>query len=106
MAQQNASIIGVMGWPTSKSATVSVDILAKAHLPMVSPTASSDELTGISPYFFRIAPPDSQQGKIAALYAWEKLHARRIVIFSDPNDAYSRSLARAFQSHFHALCTA
>jgi ABC-type branched-subunit amino acid transport system substrate-binding protein/predicted anti-sigma-YlaC factor YlaD len=98
-ARRDHTIVGVMGWPDSASTLAAVKVFADAHLPMVSPTASSVNLTGISPYFF-VAPPNSVQGVVAAKYAKQTLHANRVVLFYDPQDAYSRSLADAFGNKF------
>src|SRR5437660_1271844 len=93
-----------MGWPLSLATIEAIDILKNAHIPMVSPTASSDLLTQKqSPYFFRVAPPDSQQGLVGAMYAANTLHARRSAIFVDPADPYSSTLAAAFQKQFEGL---
>ena len=76
-----------------------VSSLTAAHLPMVSSSASSDLLTGISPYFFRISPPDGSQGALGASYAMNTLHAHHTVVFVDQSNAYSWSLANAFKQH-------
>src|SRR5262249_35040031 len=60
-ARQDATIIGVMGWSRSAYVQHSIPILARAHIPMVSSTASADNLSGVSPYFFRVAPPNKIQ---------------------------------------------
>jgi ABC-type branched-subunit amino acid transport system substrate-binding protein len=75
--------------------------LSKAHIPMISPTASSDLLSNF-PFFFQIAPPASREGIIGAHYAEQQLHARRVALFFDPEDPDSFSLARAFQKQFIA----
>jgi len=98
-ARQDQTIKGVLGWPTSSSAAATIPILAAAHLPMVSPTASSDTLTG-SPYFFRITPSNKDQGIVAATYVQQVMHASRIVLFVDPHDLYSKNLYDGFSSHF------
>lgn len=101
--QQDKTIVGVMGWPYSSRALNAYKILDTAHLPVVSPTASSDDLTGASPYFFRVAPADDAQGKVAANYAFNTLKARKIAVFTDPTDPYSRSLGGDFQQAFAGL---
>jgi ABC-type branched-subunit amino acid transport system substrate-binding protein len=98
-AQQDPTIKGVLGWPTSSSAMATLPILTAAHLPMVSPTASSDALTK-SPYFFRMVPSNRDQEVVAAKYVQQVLHANRIVIFVDPHDPYSGTLSDDFASHF------
>ncbi|HEY4389008.1 MAG TPA: ABC transporter substrate-binding protein [Ktedonobacteraceae bacterium] len=99
-ANTDSSILGVMGLPTSNIALVAEPLLSAAHLPMVSPTASSVDLSGQSPYFFRVAPPDTVQGQVGAEYARDQLHAKTVAVFVNDSDSYSRSLAQAFESNF------
>jgi eukaryotic-like serine/threonine-protein kinase len=102
LAQQDHTIVGVMGWPFSSHSIDAVRVLADAHIPMVSQTASSDQLTGISPYFFRVAPSNKGQGIAGAHYAEQVLHAKNVALFVDPSDAYSSSLAADFSQQFKA----
>jgi ABC-type branched-subunit amino acid transport system substrate-binding protein len=101
-AQHDHHIVGVMGWPYSSYVAKSYSILANAHIPMVSPDASSDTLTNISPYFFRVAPTDTAQATAGAQYAEQQLGATRAALFVDPHDTYSQSLASAFTKQFTA----
>jgi eukaryotic-like serine/threonine-protein kinase len=101
-AQQDATIVGVMGWSRSTYVQNSIPLLARAHLPMVASTASADILSGISPYFFRVAPTNKSQAIAGAKYAEQELHASRVALFVDPKDSYSRSLAEGFQQQFVA----
>ncbi len=101
-AQQDHTIAGVMGWPFSSRAVNAIRVLANAHIPMVSQTASSDQLTGISPYFFRVAPSNKGQAIAGAHYAEQVLHAKNVALFVDPADAYSSSLAADFSQQFKA----
>ncbi|HZS75370.1 MAG TPA: protein kinase [Ktedonobacteraceae bacterium] len=100
-AQADSTIIGVMGWPFSSRALPAQAILAAAHIPMVSQTASTDLLTG-KPYFFRVAPPNTAQGKAGATYVEQKLHAKSAIVFLDPHDSYSSSLGQDFIQAFKA----
>jgi ABC-type branched-subunit amino acid transport system substrate-binding protein len=101
-AQQDTTIIGVMGWSRSAHAEKAIPILARAHLPMVSSTASADNLSGISPYFFRVAPPNKSQAIAGAKYAEQQLHASRVALFVDPKNSFSSSLADDFKQQFVA----
>ena len=89
-----------MGWPYSSHVENVYPILNRAHIPFVSPSASADDLTGVSPYFFRIAPSNLTQAQVGAKYAYDKLNARHVLVFADPSDAYSRGLAQGFQAQF------
>jgi ABC-type branched-subunit amino acid transport system substrate-binding protein len=99
-AQKDPTIVGVMGWPYSGLAQDAVSILSPAKIPMVSSTASSNALTGISPYFFRVAPPDKSQAGVGARYSQQVLKAKNVAVFIDPADSYSQSLGNGFTQQF------
>jgi ABC-type branched-subunit amino acid transport system substrate-binding protein len=101
-ARQDATLVGVMGWSFSAYAQKAIPLLTRAHLPLVSSTASADSLSGISPYFFRVAPPNKRQAIAGARYAEQQLHASRVVLFVDPSNPYSSSLANDFKQQFVA----
>jgi serine/threonine protein kinase/ABC-type branched-subunit amino acid transport system substrate-binding protein len=100
LAQSDKTFVGVMGWPYSSRALAVVQTLGAAHIPMVSQTASSDQLTNISPYFFRVAPSNSIQGIAGAHYIEQVLHAHTVALFEDQTDPYSQSLAQDFATQF------
>jgi len=88
-------VVGVVGFSLSTSGAVAgIHILSANHILMISPSASSDALTAISPYFFRVVPPDSQQGAVAAQYA--PASTKIAVIFYADNNLYSTTLASSF----------
>jgi ABC-type branched-subunit amino acid transport system substrate-binding protein len=94
-------IAGVIGWTFSGQSISAVQVLAPAHIPMVSPSASSDSLTGTS-YFWRVAAVDSSQAKAVVPYAIQQLQAKKVAVFYDPTDSYSRSLGEAFIRTFES----
>jgi serine/threonine protein kinase/ABC-type branched-subunit amino acid transport system substrate-binding protein len=100
LAQKDKTFVGVMGWPYSDRTYDGIKILAAAHIPLVSQTASSDILTGISPYFFRVAPSNNMQGIAGADYAFKTLDARKVALFYDQGNIYSQSLAQDFARQF------
>ncbi|MFL5691892.1 MAG: protein kinase domain-containing protein, partial [Ktedonobacteraceae bacterium] len=69
LAHNDPTFVGVVGWPFSSYSLAAVDVLTRAHIPMLSQTASSDSLSGRSPYFFRVAPANKVQGIAGARYA-------------------------------------
>jgi serine/threonine protein kinase len=101
-ARTDKTILGVMGWPYSSRTLNAINILAAAHIPMVSQTATSVVLSGISPYFFRVAPPDTSQAAAGARYVEQTLHDKAVALFEDPTDSYSKSLGEAFKRQFTA----
>ena len=71
-------------------------------VPMVSPTASSPDLSGLSPYVFRVCPSDLSHGPALARYARQALGARRAgIIFS--NEDYGRGVRQTFATEFTKL---
>jgi len=102
LAQSDKTFIGVMGWPFSSRTADAIGILGKAHIPLVSQTSSSDALSSISPYFFRVVPPNTVQGSVGAHYAEQTLHANTAAVFVDNTDPYSQTLAQDFQQQFTA----
>jgi eukaryotic-like serine/threonine-protein kinase len=100
LAQTDKTFVGVMGWPYSDRTYDGIKILADAHIPLVSQTASSDTLTGVSPYFFRVAPSNNMQGIAGADYAVKTLHTKRVALFDDQGNSYSQSLAQDFSRQF------
>lgn len=101
-AQADPSIIGVMGWPFSSYVSSTINIFKAARITLVSPTASSDLLSGVSPYFFRVCPSNKVQGIAGAKYMAQNLHARSAIVFVDPLDPYSSSLANDFTTQYQA----
>lgn len=98
-------IIAVVGWPFSSQTIDARDIIAAVHLPLVSETASSVKLSGSSPYFFRVNPPDDAQGRALGTVAVDprQFHARIALVMRDPHDPYSVSLANAFTASVESL---
>jgi ABC-type branched-subunit amino acid transport system substrate-binding protein/serine/threonine protein kinase len=96
-------IIAVIGWPYSSQTINAESIIASARIPLISQTASSVKLSGSSPYFFRVNPPDDQQGKALGAYAVNQLGAKTILVMQDQSDPYSVSLANAFTSSVQSL---
>ncbi len=101
-AKHDPTIVGVLGWPFSGHTLDVIRIFSAAHLPLLSQTASDDGLTGISPYFFRVAPPNKTQGVEGAHYALTVLNAKSVALFVDPQNPYSQSLADDFSAAFQS----
>jgi branched-chain amino acid transport system substrate-binding protein len=93
----NPGVVGVIGHVTS-GAMVAAAKVYDGHLPAIATTASSAELTGISPWAFRVISSDSANGVDLARFA-SRLGKRRVAILYE-NDPYGRGLAAAFRSEF------
>lgn len=96
------TFIGVAGWPVSTRPGIDgLRYLTDNRLSVVSSTASSDALSAFSPYFFRVVPPDSEQGPVGAHYAEQAYSDRPVaIVFYDETNPYSLTLASAFSGEF------
>ncbi len=95
-------IVAVVGWPTN-DASIRRDIIAGMPLPLILPTASSTGIRGgVAPISSGFNPPDDLQGKILGSVAVQQLHAKSVLVFQNPTDPYSLSLAGSFSNYLKA----
>jgi branched-chain amino acid transport system substrate-binding protein len=100
IAQQfvlDAAISAVVGHVNS-GAMVAAAKVYDGRLAAVATTATSPDLTGISPWVFRVIGSDSASGVQLAHFA-RRLDASRVAILYE-NDSYGRGLAEAFRRNF------
>ena len=100
----SAAMVAVVGHLSSNTTLAAGRVYSTEANPllMISPSASSPDLTGFSPFVFRVTPNDLNQGQQIARFARRSLGARRAgVIFI--NNEYGRGLRRAFAAEFSAL---
>src|SRR5213594_2971464 len=107
IAQQLAddpAVVAVVGHLTSSASLAAGRIYGEAPRPlvMISPSASSPDLSGASPYMFRVCPSDLSHGAQLARYARQMLSAQRVgLIYLD--DEYGRGLRLSFTAEFKRL---
>jgi eukaryotic-like serine/threonine-protein kinase len=101
LADQDNTIKGVIGWPFSTNdALEGIKYLGNHHIPMISPSASSDKLTHL-PFFGRMVPPDSQQGSLGSQFVAAQFpRAQSVAVFSASDNLYSATLEEAFTHAF------
>ncbi|HVE78838.1 MAG TPA: ABC transporter substrate-binding protein [Gemmatimonadaceae bacterium] len=92
----NRALVAVVGHVNS-GAMMAAARVYDGGLPAVATTASSPDLSGISPWAFRVISSDSVNGIDLARFA-RTLGPRAAILYE--NDAYGRGLAEAFQRHF------
>jgi branched-chain amino acid transport system substrate-binding protein len=98
------AVVAVVGHLTSGTSLAAGRVYGSGRRPvvMVSPSASSPDLSGLSPYVFRVCPSDLSHGAQLAHYARQRLGARRAgIIYLD--DDYGRGLRVSFGSEFRRL---
>lgn len=98
------SVVAVVGHITSGTSIAAARVYGAGRdaIAMVSPTASSPELSGISPYAFRVCPSDLSHGPALARFARKQFGARRAGVLY-LNDDYGRGVRQAFAAEFTRL---
>jgi branched-chain amino acid transport system substrate-binding protein len=103
--RDDPAVIGVVGHPESGRSLEAIPVYADIErngaraVAAVSPTATSPRLSGISPWFFRVAPSDDQVARFVARFVRDSLAATRAAIVYR-NDSYGRDWARTFAETF------
>ena len=92
-------IVGVIGWPASNQTRLAMAALGASGLPVISPTASADNLEDTAANFFALAPSDRQQAMDLADAAVNSLRAHRILVVFDSGDPQSGDSATNFSNH-------
>src|SRR5712691_12025250 len=107
IAQQlvdDPAVLAVVGHLNSSASLAAGRVYGEARRPvvMISPSASSPDLSGVNPYMFRVCPSDVSHGTQLARYARQLLSAQRVgVIYLD--DDYGRGLRVSFAAEFKRL---
>lgn len=95
-----AAIIGPM---TSAMAMATVPQINKAQVVMVSPTATTNDLTGLDDYFFRVLSPTRDFAGKSANYHFHGAGVRRVAAVYDlRNKAYTESWLADYSNTFSA----
>ena len=95
---QVSAIIGPM---TSQTAVTIVPTINNLKIPLISPTVSTNELSGIDDYFFRVYYTNAQAAQLLARHLTEQgapLHIAAIYDLS--NRAYTEDWVQYFQDMF------
>ena len=97
-------VVAVIGHLTSGTSLAGARVYGAGRRPvaMISPSASSPDLSGVNPFVFRICPTDLSHGAQLARYARQTLGARRAgIIYID--DDYGRGLRLSFATEFRRV---
>jgi branched-chain amino acid transport system substrate-binding protein len=97
-------VAAVIGHLSSGTSLAGARVYGAGRRPvvMISPSASSPDLSGVNPFVFRICPTDLSHGAQLARYARQTLGARRAgIIYID--DDYGRGLRLSFATEFRRL---
>lgn len=90
----------ILGDLTTTASLAAAPIAQSAKIPLLSPSATTDKLTKIGDYIFRVCYIDSVQGTAMANYAFDTLKAKTAVLLVDMDMDHSRDVSKVFGNEF------
>jgi branched-chain amino acid transport system substrate-binding protein len=92
-----ASSLAAIGGVTSGEALAMVPIADDAGRVLISPSASSPELTGASEFFYRLFPSAEIEASTMATFLRDRLNVQRLAVVAE-DSAFGRSLADSVEA--------
>lgn len=92
----------IFGGACSSETLAMAPLAEAAKVLVISPSATSPDITTAGDFIFRTSPSDAAAGDVAATYAYNKMNARRAAVLSETKD-YTQGLRRVFTEKFTAL---
>lgn len=96
------SLIAILGPIFSNEVRAALEEFDDYDIPIISPTATDDDLTSLNHYFFQANPSFTVRGKIMAQYVFY-VENKRIVSVINSIEGYSPILAGSFTEEFESL---
>jgi branched-chain amino acid transport system substrate-binding protein len=94
--------MAAIGGVTSAEALAMVEEADDEQRTLVSPSASSPQLTGISSNFFRVFPSDFSEGTVLARYAYDNLRLRVGVVLAK-EETFAKGIQKVFSDEFQRM---
>lgn len=93
------NIVAVVGPLFSDEVKIAAETFRSTDIPLISPTATDNDLHGINNYFFQANPSFDMRGRVMAQYLIFVENKRNIAVFNREN-GYSALLAESFIDEF------
>jgi len=97
---REARVHALLGEVVSSRTLAAAHVAQREGVPMLTPSATSTEVTGVGEYVFRSCYTDTFQGAALAHFAAGQLGARRAAFLVDRDQRYSVELARFIREEF------
>ncbi len=94
-------VVAVLGEVASSRSMAGAPICQSAHVPMITPASTNEDVTKKGDYIFRICFTDPFQGQTMARFAMNSLGKKRAAILTDVKQDYSVGLDDAFKNTFN-----
>ena len=99
-----AGVVAIIGHATSGQTMAGLKVTNPVHVVMISPTATSPELSGQDDYFFRIVYSLMDRAHALAQHIYQGRHITRVAgIYDTDNTAYSKAYLEAFTDKYQSL---
>ena len=92
----------IIGGVCSGETLGAAPITEAAKVVLISPSATSPDITKAGDFVFRVAPSDAFAGEVAAEYAFNTMGARKAAVVSETTD-YAQGLRNVFKARFTEL---
>ncbi|MEM7354440.1 MAG: ABC transporter substrate-binding protein [Acidobacteriota bacterium] len=96
-------VAAIVGPILSRTAIATASVAEQQRVPLISPTATTAELTVGRHYVFRATFLDDQQGRALARFARADLDAQTAAVLYDIAGAHNRGVAEIFRQTFEQL---
>lgn len=90
----------IIGPLVSSMAQTVISAAAQHNTLVISPTVSTDELSGIDDLFLRVNAPASDHGRNLAAAAMHNKNTKIVTVLDEKNIEYSGAVARGFKEKF------
>ncbi|MEA3360238.1 MAG: ABC transporter substrate-binding protein [Thermodesulfobacteriota bacterium] len=97
-------VVAIIGHMTTSMSMATLPLINKEEILMISPTTSTNKLTGIDDYFIRVMAPNKSQTDHLARYAFKSLGLRKMAAVYDlSNRTYSEEFLNNVRSEFKKM---
>lgn len=94
--------LAVIGGATSAEAIEMISVVDKYDRVLLSPSATSPDLTGVSRNFYRITPSDFRDGSKMAAFASQTLNLKKVAVLAE-EQPYASGIQEIFRQEFERL---
>jgi branched-chain amino acid transport system substrate-binding protein len=97
-------VVAIIGHMTSTMTLTAIPLINEKRMLLLSPTTSTNELTGIDDYFVRVMPPNISETQHLSQHLFETVGARKLACVYDlSNQAFTEEWYRNFSTAFETL---
>jgi branched-chain amino acid transport system substrate-binding protein len=97
-------VVAIIGPLTSSMAVEAQPLINASKVVMISPTAKTDQLSGLDDYFLRVTAPISKNAQKLAFYVTHDIKLKRFAVVYDlSNKAFTETWLNHFTENFERL---